>query len=181
MELTKEHLDEVFKSLATKDDLKAIKTDVAALKTGMVHLATQESVDEIKTDLAEMKTTLAAHTTSLDNLLTAKKNKADEKTVSENRFDRLEHWAQLVGRKLGIKLELIKVRHLREGRTFLPSFSFCSHPGRKGGFPQAPAPTSRAVRAPVAPPEPALPASALQVARPLDPRGTHIRFGLFPR
>jgi hypothetical protein len=92
MELTKEHLDEVLKSLATKKDLGA--------------LATSQELAEITTDLAEMKTTLASHTTSLDKLLTAKKTKADERVVSANRFDRLEHWAQLVGQKLDIKLEL---------------------------------------------------------------------------
>ena len=68
--------------------------------------STSEELAEIKTDLAGMKTTLASHTTSLDQLLTAKKNKADENTVSADRFDRLEHWAQLVGQKLDIKLKL---------------------------------------------------------------------------
>ena len=86
--------------------LQSIKAEVAAIKTGMTHLATREELAEIKTDLAEMKTTLASHTTSLDKLLTAKKNKADENTVSSERFDRLEHWAQLVGQKLDIKLKL---------------------------------------------------------------------------
>ena len=85
---------------------QSIKAEIAAIKTGMTHLATSEELAEIKTDLAGMKTTLASHTTSLDKLLTAKKNKADEKTVSSERFDRLEHWAQLVGQKLDIKLKL---------------------------------------------------------------------------
>ena len=85
---------------------QSIKAEIAAIKTGMTHLATSEELAEIKTDLAGMKTTLASHTTSLDQLLTAKKNKADEKTVSADRFDRLEHWAQLVGQKLGIELKL---------------------------------------------------------------------------
>ena len=106
MELSKEHFDEVLKSLATNKDLTALREDVSAIKAGMAHLATSEELAEIKTDLAGMKTTLASHTTSLDKLLTAKKNKADEKTVSSERFDRLEHWAQLVGQKLDIKLKL---------------------------------------------------------------------------
>ena len=87
-------------------NLHSIKAEVTAIRTGMAHLATREELAEIKTDLAEMKTTLASHTTSLDKLLTAKKNKADETTVSAARFDRLEHWAQLVGQKLDIKLKL---------------------------------------------------------------------------
>ena len=49
---------------------------------------------------------LGTHTAALDTLLTRRKGKEDEKPVSADRFDRLEHWAQLVGQKLGIKLEL---------------------------------------------------------------------------
>jgi hypothetical protein len=33
-------------------------------------------------------------------------NKEDEQTISVERFDRLEHWAQQVGKRLGIELEL---------------------------------------------------------------------------
>jgi hypothetical protein len=92
MELTTDHFDEVLKDLATKKDLAA--------------LATSEELAEIKADLADMKITLSSHTASLDKLLTAKKNKADEKTVSADRFDRLENWAQLVSQKVGIELKL---------------------------------------------------------------------------
>jgi uncharacterized protein YoxC len=76
------------------------------IKTGMALLATQESVDELTKTVAEIEKTVSGHTTSLDQLLTTKKNKVDENTVSTARFDRLEHWAQLVGQKLDIKLEL---------------------------------------------------------------------------
>jgi hypothetical protein len=86
--------------------LQPITAEVAAIKTGMAHLATQESLDELTTTVAKIEKTVSDHTTSLDRLLTAKKNKADENTISAERFDRLEHWAQLVGRKLDIKLEL---------------------------------------------------------------------------
>jgi hypothetical protein len=47
-----------------------------------------------------------SRTTSLDKLLTKKKAKDDEHTVSAGRFDQLECWAQQVGNKLGIKLEV---------------------------------------------------------------------------
>ena len=86
--------------------LQPIKAEVTAIKTGMAHLATQESVDELTKTVANIEKTVSGHTTSLDKLLTAKKNKTDEIIVSAARFDRLEHWAQLVGQKLGIKLEL---------------------------------------------------------------------------
>ena len=85
---------------------QSIKAEVAAIKTGMAHLATQESVDDLTKTVAKIEKTVSSHTTSLDKLLTAKKNKADENTVSADRFDRLEHWAQLVGQKLDIKLKL---------------------------------------------------------------------------
>jgi hypothetical protein len=76
------------------------------IKTGMAHLATQESLDELAKTVAKIEQTVSSHTTSLDKLLTAKKNKADKEIVSVDRFDRLENWAQLVGQKLGIELKL---------------------------------------------------------------------------
>jgi len=83
MELTKEHFDQALKGLAT-----------------------QQSVDELAGRLTEVEKTLSAHTAALDQLLHKKKIKDDERTVSVERFDRLEHWAQQVGQKLGIKLEV---------------------------------------------------------------------------
>jgi hypothetical protein len=83
MELTKEHFDQAVKGLANQD-----------------------SVNELAGRLATVETTLASHTTTLDGLAKDVRKVLDEKTVSVARFDRLEHWAQLVGQKLGIKLEL---------------------------------------------------------------------------
>jgi hypothetical protein len=83
MELTKEHFDQAIKGLATQD-----------------------SVDELVGRLTTVETTLANHTTTLDGLAKDVKKLLDEKTVSVARFDRLEHWAQLVGEKVGLKLEL---------------------------------------------------------------------------
>lgn len=56
--------------------------------------------------LEPIQKVLAAHTAALEKLLTEKKIKDEEKIVSAERFDRLEHWAVLAGEKLGIKLEL---------------------------------------------------------------------------
>jgi uncharacterized phage infection (PIP) family protein YhgE len=86
--------------------LQSVKAEVAAIKTGITHLATQDSVDELTKTAAKIEKTVSSHTTSLDQLLTAKKNKVDEKTIFAARFDRLEHWAQQVGQKLDIRLEL---------------------------------------------------------------------------
>ena len=83
MELTKEHFDKAVKGLAT-----------------------QESVDELARTVAQVQLTVNGHTTALDQLLTKKQSKEDNTTVSVARFDRIEQWAQQVGQKLGIKLEL---------------------------------------------------------------------------
>lgn len=56
--------------------------------------------------LAQHTRTLDIHTKALDTLLTKKKIKDEETVISAERFDRLEHWAFQVGKKLGIKLEL---------------------------------------------------------------------------
>lgn len=63
-------------------------------------------LDPIKKDLKEQCAILDTHTKALDQLLTRKKTKDDENTVSAARFDRLEHWAKQVGEKIGVKLEL---------------------------------------------------------------------------
>ena len=63
-------------------------------------------LDPIKTRLVAIEEVLATHTAALEQLLTEKKNKDEGKTISAERFDRLEHWAFQVGKKLGIKLEL---------------------------------------------------------------------------
>jgi hypothetical protein len=60
----------------------------------------------IKATLAEHTKILNTHTAALDGLAKDVKILLDDKTVSAARFDRLEHWAQLVGQKLDIKLEL---------------------------------------------------------------------------
>jgi len=60
----------------------------------------------IEETLAQHTRTLDVHTSALDKLLKNKQTKEDEATISAERFDRLEKWAQQVGRKLGIKLEL---------------------------------------------------------------------------
>ena len=60
----------------------------------------------VEETLAQHTETLSTHTQSLAALLTKKKTREDEKTVSVARFDRLEKWAGQVGVQLGIKLEL---------------------------------------------------------------------------
>lgn len=63
-------------------------------------------LSSIELTLANHTKTLDSHTKALDILLTKKKIKDDENTVSSDRFSRLEKWAQLVGQKIGVKLEL---------------------------------------------------------------------------
>ena len=65
-----------------------------------------ERLDKVESMLGTIETIQNQHTAALTQLLTEKKNKEEEKLVSAERVDRLEHWAQQVGLKLGIKLEL---------------------------------------------------------------------------
>lgn len=65
-----------------------------------------ERLDKVESMLGTIETIQNQHTAALTQLLTEKKNKEEEKLVFAERFDRLEHWAQQVGLKLGIKLEL---------------------------------------------------------------------------
>ena len=66
----------------------------------------QEELKPVNARLDAIETTLAQHTTALDNLATDVKTLLHEKTISAHRFERLEHWAQQVGEKIGIKLEV---------------------------------------------------------------------------
>ena len=83
MELTKEHFDQAVKGLAT-----------------------QASFAELAETVSEIKRTVDSHTAALDGLAKDVKTLLGEKAVSAARFERLEKWAQQVGQKLDIKLEL---------------------------------------------------------------------------
>ena len=76
------------------------------IKTVMADLATNEELQSINKALAQHTQLLNRHTTMLDSLGTDVKTLLDEKTLTVHRFERLEHWAQQVGQKLGIKLDL---------------------------------------------------------------------------
>ena len=59
---------------------------------------TLEAIEELLDGMFDKKLepiqkVLVAHTAALEKLLTEKKNKDEEKIVSAERFDRLEHWA----------------------------------------------------------------------------------------
>lgn len=63
-------------------------------------------LEPINTRLGAIEETLGGHTTALANIATDVKNLLDHKTVTEHRLERIEHWAQQVGQKVGLKLEL---------------------------------------------------------------------------
>jgi hypothetical protein len=65
-----------------------------------------EELKPINTRLDTIEKTLNHHTTILDGLAKDVKTLLDGKAITDHRFERLEHWAQQVGQKLGIKLEL---------------------------------------------------------------------------
>jgi hypothetical protein len=62
--------------------------------------------EKLDAKLAPLEHTLDSHTTSLDAIAKDVKVLLQAKIVSEYRLERIEHWAQQVGSKLGIKLEL---------------------------------------------------------------------------
>ena len=65
-----------------------------------------EKLHSMDTRLTAVEKTLNQHTTMLDSLTKDVKILLDEKTVSAHRVERLEQWAQQVGPKVGVKLEL---------------------------------------------------------------------------
>ncbi len=83
MELTKEHFDQALKGLAT-----------------------QQSVDDLAGRLTTVETSLGVHTTALTNIATDVKTLLEHKTTTDHRLERIEHWAQQAGEKIGVKLEV---------------------------------------------------------------------------
>ena len=67
---------------------------------------TSEDVKDLTTRLTAVEENQATHSTVLNGIAKDVKTLLDEKTIYAARFDRLEHWAQQVGTKIGIKLEL---------------------------------------------------------------------------
>ena len=56
--------------------------------------------------LEPLITILTQHTSALEILLSNHKTKSENETVAAHRLDHLEHWADEVGQKVGIKLKL---------------------------------------------------------------------------
>ncbi len=125
MELTREHFDKAVKDLATQESVEDLGKTVAQInltvnthtagfkqldgkadRTAVLAANLVEEFHEVPATLKSIVRTLDSHTAVLEQRLSKKKAKDEEKTVSVERFDRLEHWAALVGKKLGIKLEL---------------------------------------------------------------------------
>ncbi len=65
-----------------------------------------EELKPVNTRLENIEKTLNQHTDALSGLATDVKTLLGEKDGSVERFERLERWAEQVGQKLGIKLEL---------------------------------------------------------------------------
>jgi hypothetical protein len=68
--------------------------------------AVEETLSDHTTVLHGHTSTLNNHTSILDALSKDVKTLLDDKTVTAHRIERIEHWAQMVGEKLGIKLEI---------------------------------------------------------------------------
>ena len=95
LELTKEYLDQMVSNLATKKDLH--------------QLATSEELTEVKKTVSQrldkIESTLSTHTAVLEQLLTEKKRRDENRDVTAERFDRLEHSIMQAGEKLGLDLK----------------------------------------------------------------------------
>lgn len=78
---------------------------VAAIAQAMESALKQE-LQPIKETLVDIQTTVHQHTTALDALAKDVKLLLDEKTISAARLERLEKWAQQVGEKVGVRLDL---------------------------------------------------------------------------
>ncbi|MEK7161300.1 MAG: hypothetical protein AAB729_01265 [Patescibacteria group bacterium] len=87
-------------------DKKLKPLDGKADRTAVLVTNLMEDLHEVPATLKSIVRTLDSHTAVLEQLLTKKKTKDEETVISAERFDRLEHWAFQVGKKLGIKLEL---------------------------------------------------------------------------
>src|ERR1035438_1458183 len=91
-QLTQEHFDEIVAGLASKDDLKAIKS-------GIAHLATQESLNRVSDRLTTIEGILNQHTTTLDAIVKDTSNWSTEMVVMRDRMERYEHALKTVGGK----------------------------------------------------------------------------------
>ena len=96
------------KTLDDKFDekLKPIRTDISGIRTGLALLATSEELSNVSTRLTTIEGILNQHTTTLDAIAKDVPLLVDEKTIAAARLDRLEKWAQQVGEKIGVKLDL---------------------------------------------------------------------------
>lgn len=65
----------------------------------------KQELEPVNTRLDNIESALASHTTSLELLITEKKNREDNKTVDDHRVERLEKWAKPVGEKVGLTFE----------------------------------------------------------------------------
>lgn len=66
----------------------------------------KEELDPIKNTLTEHTQILSQHTTALVGIAADVKSLLDHKTMTDHRLERIEHWGQEVGQKVGVKLEL---------------------------------------------------------------------------
>jgi hypothetical protein len=117
MELTKEYFDKQLKSLATKNDLNELKTDVA----GVNHRVTtiDQRVDNLKTfldenmvtkqELSDLRDELPTRAefsrlqTSVDGIAKQFLDQQQEQTIGSSRTSRMEAWIIKAAAKIGLE------------------------------------------------------------------------------
>jgi septation ring formation regulator EzrA len=95
MELTKEHFDDVLKTLATKNDLQPIKTTLAAV---------MEIASDHTSALTAIQHNLNEHSTTLDTIAKNTSNWESELTIMRDRVERHENALKLLAGKLGVDI-----------------------------------------------------------------------------
>ena len=65
----------------------------------------KEELEPIRETLAEHSQILSQHTAALVEIAADVKTLLDHKTLTDHRLERIEHWAQEVGPKVGVRIE----------------------------------------------------------------------------
>ena len=66
----------------------------------------KEELAPVNNRLDAIEQTQAQHTAALVEIASDVKTLLDHKTVTDHRLERIEHWAQEVGPKVGVRIEL---------------------------------------------------------------------------
>jgi len=93
-------------SASSYDSFTINATKMSKLTLESIAALLKEELGPIKQKLEEHSEILSQHSAALVELSSDVKSLLDQRTVTEHRVERLEHWGKEVGQKVGVKLEL---------------------------------------------------------------------------